>query len=136
MPSLWLLKTEPSTYGFDDLVREGRTVWDGVKNAVALKHLRAMRRGDEVLVYHTGKEKQIVGTARVAADPYPDPRGKDPKLVVVDLEAGSRLPAPVTLASVKADPAFADFALVRLPRLSVMPVSPDQGRRLRTMAGA
>ena len=118
----WLLKTEPSTYSFADLVRDGRTTWDGVSNPVALKHLRAMRKGDEALIYHTGEEKAIVGVARIASEPYPDPRAGDPKLVVVELEPVRPLSKPIPLAAVKADRRFAQFELVRIPRLSVLPV--------------
>src|SRR5882724_2391563 len=98
MPNYWLLKTEPSTYSFTDLEREKRAVWDGVSNALALKHLRSMRRGDLTFIYHTGNEKQIVGIAEVTSNPYPDPKENDPKLVVVDLAPRGRLPRPVTLA--------------------------------------
>ena len=122
----WLLKTEPSTYSYADLVRERRTTWDGVANPTALSHLRAMRKGDEAFVYHTGDEKAIVGIARVASDAYPDPKLSDPKRVVVDLEPVRPLEAPITLATVKADKRFVDFALVRISRLSVMPVTASQ----------
>ena len=105
----WLLKTEPSSYSFEDLAREGRTVWEGVGNALALRHLRAARQGDEALVYHTGDEKAVVGIARVVSDPYPDPRQDDPRRVVIDLEPVRRLPEPVSLLDIKADPAFRDF---------------------------
>ena len=121
----WLLKTEPSTYAWADLVRAGRAVWDGVRNPAALGHLRGMRPGDEAFIYHTGGEKAVVGVARVATAAYPDPGAGDPRLVVVDLEPVRALASPVTLAAVKADPRFAGFALVRVPRLSVMPVSPE-----------
>jgi predicted RNA-binding protein with PUA-like domain len=131
----WILKTEPSTYGFPDLVRERRTRWEGVSNAVALKHLRSMREGDDALIYHTGNEKSLIGLARIASAPYPDPAQKDEKLVVVDVEAGKALPRPVSLAEIKADPAFKDLGLVRLSRLSVVPVEPDQWKRLLAMAG-
>ena len=134
--SYWILKTEPSTYSFDDLQRAKTAVWDGVKNPVALKHLRAMQRGDEVLVYHTGDEKAVIGRARVTKTAYPDPKKKDPKLVVVDLAAGARLPAAVTLAAIRADPAFRDLPLVRMPRLSVQPVSETQWKRLLKMGGS
>ncbi len=136
MPSRWILKTEPGTYSFEDLVRERRTCWDGVANPVALKHLRAMRPGDPVLIYHTGKERRAVGLAKVVSDPYPDPKGKDPARVVVDLEADRPLARPVTLAEVKADPAFRDLALVRMGRLSVVPVPPEQWTRLLAMSRA
>lgn len=133
MPNYWILKTEPSTYSFDRLATERRAVWDGVTNALALKHIRSMAKGDHAFIYHTGDEKALVGLARIASDPYPDPN--DPKLAVVDLEAGERLPRPVTLAAVKADPAFAELGLVRMSRLSVVPVPPDHWKRLRVMAG-
>lgn len=129
----WLLKTEPSTYSFDDLVRDKRTTWDGVSNPVALKHLRAMRKGDQAFVYHTGDEKAIVGLARIASDPFPDPKLDEASRVVIDLEPGRALRKPVTLAAVKADRRFADFALVRISRLSVMPVSPDQWKHILAM---
>ena len=131
----WILKTEPSTYGFPDLVRERRTRWEGVSNAVALKHLRSMLEGDDALIYHTGNEKSLIGLARIASAPYPDPARKDERLVVVDVEAGKALPRPVPLAEIKADPAFKDLGLVRLSRLSVVPVEPDQWKRLLAMAG-
>jgi predicted RNA-binding protein with PUA-like domain len=135
MASHWILKTEPTEYGFPDLVREGRTRWSGVSNAVALKHLRSMREGDDALIYHTGNEKALIGRARIASAPYPDPDQDDPRLVVVDIEAGQPLPRRVTLAEVKADPAFKDFGLVRLSRLSVIPVEPPLWARLLKMAG-
>jgi predicted RNA-binding protein with PUA-like domain len=131
----WVLKTEPSTYGFSDLVRERRTRWEGVSNPVALKHLRSMLEGDDALIYHTGNEKSLVGLARIASAPYPDPAQKDERLVVVDVEAGKALPRRVSLAEIKAEPAFKDLGLVRLSRLSVVPVEPDQWKRLLAMAG-
>ena len=130
----WILKTEPSTYSFHDLVKAKRAVWDGVANPVALKHLREMAVGDEVIIYHTGDEKACVGLAKVVKAAYPDPKAGDPKLVVVDLEAGKPLANPVTLAGIKADPAFADMALVRQGRLSVVPVPATLWQRLLTMA--
>ena len=130
----WLLKTEPSAYSYETLVRDGRTTWDGVKNPLALKHLASVRRGDSVFIYHTGGEKAVVGIARATSDAYPDPKKKDPKLLVVDLEPQSSLAKPVTLASIKADRRFAGFDLVRLPRLSVMPVSAEQAAAIEEMA--
>lgn len=130
----WLLKSEPGTYSFSDLTREGSTCWDGVSNPVALGHLRAMKKGDEAFFYHTGAEKAIVGLARIVSDPYPDPKLGDPRRVVVDVAAQRPLDHPVTLAAVKADPRFKDFALVRIGRLSVMPVSPGQWTALLAMA--
>ena len=133
MPNYWVVKTEPSTYSFDDLARQKTAVWDGVKNNLALKHLGSMKPGDEVLVYHTGDEKAVVGVAQVTRAAYPDPKQNDPKLVVVDLKAGARLPRPVPLAEIKKDRAFADLALVRIGRLSVSPVSAEQYQRLLRM---
>jgi predicted RNA-binding protein with PUA-like domain len=128
----WLVKEEPSNYNFAQFQADGRTVWSGVKNPVAQKHLRAMTPGDLVFYYHTGDEKQIVGTARVAAAPYRDPN--DGRFTVVELECDRALAMPVTLKAVKADPRFADFALVRVPRLSVMPVTDEQWTALNAMA--
>ena len=136
MPNYWIVKTEPSTYSFDQLERDATTVWDGVRNNLALKHLREMKRGDPVLVYHSGEEKAVVGLAEVAAEAYPDPKQKDPKLVVVDLKAAGRLPRPVPLAEIKQEPAFADLALVRIGRLSVAPASAEQFKRLLKMGGS
>ncbi len=128
-----MLKTEPSEYGYPDLARDRGTRWEGVSNPVALKHLRAMREGDDALIYHTGKEKALVGLARVVGAPYPDPG--NPKLVVVDVAPVEPLPRAVTLAEIKNEPAFADLGLVRVPRLSVVPVEPAQWRRMLAMAG-
>ena len=133
--SFWLLKTEPDHYSYADLERDGATVWDGVSNNAALLHIRNMRPGDLALIYHTGDERQAVGLAEVTSAPYPDPKESDPKLVVVDVKPLRRLPQPVTLAAVKADPAFADFALVRQGRLSVVPATDAQWARLLAMAG-
>lgn len=130
MTSHWLLKTEPSTYSFDRLVAEKRAVWDGVRNNLALIHLRGMKPGDKLLIYHSGAEKAVVGTAKVVAAAYPDPRGTDPKQVVVDVAPDSRLAGPVPLATIKADPALAELPLIRNSRLSVMPVTPDQWKRI------
>ncbi len=130
MPNRWLLKTEPSTYSFDDLTRDRRTTWDGVRSALAQQHLRAMRSGDEVLVYHSGRDKAVIGLAKVARSPFPDPEAGDPNLVAIGLAAGRRLASPVTLAAIKTDPVFEAFALVRLSRLSVMPVAAAEWKRV------
>ncbi len=135
MSSYWIVKTEPSTYSYDDLAGQKTAVWDGVKNNLALKHLRQMKPGDRVLVYHTGDEKAVVGVADVTSEAYPDPKQKDPKLAVVDFRAVGRLPRPVPLAEIKKDRAFADLGLVRMGRLSVMPVPPDQYQRLLKLGG-
>jgi predicted RNA-binding protein with PUA-like domain len=137
----FLLKTEPSTYSFADLVRDKRCTWDGVTNAAALIHLRSIKKGDEVLIYHTGDEKAIVGLARATSNAYEDPRqpGKtpqgQPKFAVIDLAPAKAAKSPVTLAAIKADQAFADFALVKISRLSVMPVPPAIEKALRETAG-
>ena len=132
----FLVKTEPSTYSFADLQRDRRTVWDGVSNPVALKHLATIRKGDTVVVYHTGDEKQAVGLAVAASDAYPDPKLKNPKRPVVDLAADRALPKPVTLSAAKADAVLKGTELARLPRLSVMPFTEAQFQRLLRMAGA
>jgi len=122
----WLVKEEPAHYPFSQFLEDGTTVWSGVRNLVAQKNLRAMTPGDKVFYYHTGREKAVIGIAKVASAPRPDPADKTGKLVVVDLAAVKALKRPVTLAEVKAVKGFADFALVRLPRLSVMPVTDEQ----------
>ena len=132
----FLVKTEPSTYSFADLERDRRTVWDGVSNPVALKHLASIKKGDTVVVYHTGDEKQTVGLAVALSDAYPDPKLKDPRRPVVDLGADRPLPKPVTLAQVKGDAVLKATELARLPRLSVMPFTEAQFQRLIRLAGA
>jgi predicted RNA-binding protein with PUA-like domain len=127
---MWLLKTEPSTYAYDDLERDKRATWDGVKNPVALRNLREMKEGDAALIYHTGDEKAVVGTALVARAAYPDPKSKDPRLVVVDLTPAGRLARPITLAEIKQLPAFADSPLLRQGRLSVVPLTKEQWNAL------
>jgi predicted RNA-binding protein with PUA-like domain len=121
---MWLLKTEPGEYSYDDLERQGSARWDGVRNPVALRNLRAMKQGERVLVYHTGSEKAVVGEAVVARAAYPDPRNA--RLAVVDLEPRGRLARPVTLAELKALAAFASSPLVRQGRLSVVPLTAEQ----------
>jgi predicted RNA-binding protein with PUA-like domain len=122
-------------YPYDQLEREGQAVWDGVTNALALKHIRSMSKGDSALIYHAGQGKELVGLARITSDPYPDPKHDDPKIVVVDVSAERRLPTRVSLAEVKADSRFADLGLVRLSRLSVIPVPADQWKSLLQMGG-
>jgi predicted RNA-binding protein with PUA-like domain len=130
----WLLKTEPEEYSFDDLIRDKKTVWDGVTNPLALKHLRAIRKGDELLIYHTGNTRAAVGLARAESDPYPDPSKQEPKVVMVDVVPVRRLAQPVTLEAIKTAPAFRGFELVRLPRLSVMPVPATLWKRILQMS--
>jgi predicted RNA-binding protein with PUA-like domain len=127
---MWLLKTEPAEYSYDDLEREKQGRWDGVRNPVALRNLRAMKAGDRVLVYHTGAEKAVVGRAEVVAEAYPDPKAKGGTLVVVDVVARGRLERPVTLAEIKAMDEFAQSPLVRQGRLSVVPITAPQWKAL------
>ena len=131
MPRRWLFKTEPTEYSYSNLELEKKTVWDGVGNNLALKNLREVRLGDEVLIYHSGDEKAIVGIAEAITDAYPDPHDADEKIVVVNLKPKRRLTRPITLAEVKAIEELSDFDLIRLPRLSVMPVSPHQWSTLQ-----
>lgn len=123
---MWLLKTEPSEYSFDDLVREGRTMWSGVRNPVALRNLRAMALGDRCFVYHTGDERAVVGLAKVVQAAYPDPTAKNERIVVVDLAAVARLRRAVSLAEMKRMVVFKDSPLVRQGRLSVVPLTASQ----------
>jgi len=136
MANRWLLKTEPGEYSFEDLVRDGKTVWDGVTNALALKYLRSLRKGDELLIYHTGNVRAAVGLARATGEPYPDPERQDLKIVVVDVVPVRGLKRAVTLEAIKADKRFRDFELVRLPRLSVMPVPDPVWDAILKMAGS
>ena len=133
--SNWLFKEEPTHYSYDDLVRDGRTSWTGVRNALAQKHLRSVKKGDRIFFYHTGDEKSIVGIAKAADAAYPDPADKSGKLYAVDVVPVKKLKSAVTLASVKAEKAFADFPLTRMPRLSVMPVPDETWARILEMAG-
>ena len=132
--ALWLCKQEPSCYSFDDLVRDGSTVWDGVSNALARKHLRQMRPGDRVFFYHTGKEKAVVGEMVVAGEPRPDPNAGDEAAVAVDMKPVRKLARPVSLAEIKADKLLAGWDLVRLSRLSVVPVTEAQWKRVESIA--
>ena len=123
---MWLLKTEPTAYAYEDLEKAGTATWDGVTNPVALKNLRRMQEGDRAIIYHTGDEKAAVGLARVTKAAYPDPKAGDPKRVVVDLEPVGRLARPVALARIKSLPVFAESPLVRQGRLSVVPLTHAQ----------
>ncbi|MGH7213599.1 MAG: EVE domain-containing protein [Tepidisphaeraceae bacterium] len=134
--ALWLLKTEPDCYSWADLTRDKQATWDGVSNALALKHIRSMQKGDRVLIYHTGGERAAVGVAEVVSAPYPDPKEGDEKLVVVDLKPRRALPRPVTLDDIKADKAFAGWELLRIGRLSVVPVPEAMWKRIEELADA
>ncbi|HMY73778.1 MAG TPA: EVE domain-containing protein [Blastocatellia bacterium] len=135
MAKRWLFKTEPSEYSYDDLERDKKTVWDGVSNNLALKNLRDVRLGDEILIYHTGNDKAIVGLAEVISDPYPDPKENDEHLTVVNLKPKRRFTRQVTLTEIKNSEALKEFDLVRLPRLSVMPVSKEHWQVLEELLG-
>jgi predicted RNA-binding protein with PUA-like domain len=132
----WLVKEEPENYSYTTFLKDRTTVWAGVRNPVAQRNLREMKKGDRVFFYHTGKEKQIVGTATVAKTAYPDPKDKAGNLVVVELAAGKALKRPVTLAEVKTDKRFADMPLVRIARLSVQPVTDDQWDMIEAISKA
>ncbi len=131
----WLLKSDPDTYSFADLVTEERTMWDGVKNAQALIHIRAMHDEDRVLIYHSGNQPSIVGVGTIESEAYPDPDEDDPKLVVVNVRADKWAATPLSLTTIKADPIFAAMPLVKQPRLSVMPVTDEQWRRIVELIG-
>ena len=130
----WLMKEEPEHYSYDQLVKERKTVWAGVRNPLAQKHLRSIKKGDRIFYYHTGKEKAIVAIASAASDAYLDPNDATKKSSVVDVAPVKKLARPVTLAEIKADRAFADFPLVRMSRLSVMPVTDDAWARIEKMS--
>ena len=130
----WLLKSEPQDYSWADLAQDGRTVWNGVKNPLALKYLRTMQPADEALIYHTGIERRVVGVAEIITLPYPDPALDDPLRVVVEITAVRSLPQPVTLAQIKQGN-FTGFDLIRLPRLSVVPVPTEYWQRILQLAG-
>lgn len=132
--SHFLLKTEPRGYSFEDLEGEGETVWDGVRNALALSHMRKVKAGDEVVIYHSGKESSAVGLAKVRRGAYRDPSSDDERVVVLDIAPLRRLERPVSLKELKADPAFSGSDLARLPRLSVVPLSTGQWRRILALA--
>ena len=132
--SRWLLKTEPDCYSWDDLVRDKKTVWDGVTNALALKHIRSIKKGDEALIYHTGDERSAIGIAQVSSDPYADPKEGDDRLAVVDLKPKKKLANPVSLSDIKADPAFAGWQFLRIGRLSVVEVPDAMWDRILELA--
>jgi predicted RNA-binding protein with PUA-like domain len=130
----WLFKEEPDHYSLEDLFRDKRTVWDGVENNLALMHLRSVQKGDRVLYYHTGSEKAIVGVMEIVKGPYRDPTRDDARFVVVEVKPVRRLDRPVSLAEIKANPKFADFALVRNSRLSIMPVTDEQWKEIERLS--
>jgi predicted RNA-binding protein with PUA-like domain len=132
----WLFKEEPSSYSFAQFSKDKHTVWSGVRNPLAQKHLHAVKKGDQIFYYHTGNEKAVVGIARAASDAYADPKDKTGKAAVVDVVPERALKRPVTLAEIKARKTFASFPLTRLPRLSVMPVSESEWKEIVRMSEA
>ena len=132
----WLVKSEPGTYSFAQLQKDKRTQWDGVRNFAAALNLKAMKKGDQCLFYHSGEGKEIVGIADVLKEARPDPKDKTGKFVMVEIGAVKPLPKPVTLAAIKADPKFKDFQLVRQSRLSVVPVDAAHWKSILKMGGA
>src|SRR5438045_6812341 len=130
----WLLKTEPDSYSWDDLARDKKTTWDGVSNALALKHIRTMKKGDLALIYHTGDERAAVGIAEVTSAPHPNPKENDERLAVVDLKPKKKLARPVALDEFKADKTFAGWDLLRIGRLIVVPVRQKVWERILELA--
>ncbi|QJW45805.1 EVE domain-containing protein [bacterium BFN5] len=130
----WLAKTEPESYSYEDLERLGRDPWNGVKNFTALKHISNMRPGDLVFIYHTGKEKAIVGVAEVVSQPYPDPTETDKRFIATDVEPRYRLDRPISLKEIKQNPVFDEWELVRQSRLSVMPVTAEHWSLVHSLA--
>ncbi|CAN5322110.1 EVE domain-containing protein [soil metagenome] len=133
--SYWLVKSEPTTYAFEDLVRDGKTVWDGVRNNAAALHLKAMKVGDQAFFYHSQEGKAVVGIAKVAREAFPDASDPAGRFVAVELAPVRALKGPVTLADMKANPALAGMEMLRQSRLSVSPVSPGQWAEILKMAG-
>jgi predicted RNA-binding protein with PUA-like domain len=133
--TIWVLKTEPGDFSFDDLVARGVEPWDGVSNPTALRNLRAAQDGETVVIYHTGDERQAVGLGVVVRTFYPDPKKNDDKAIVIDVRAGARLPKPVRLEQIKADGRFSDSPLVKMGRLSVVPLTDDEYAALLELSG-
>ena len=130
----WLFKEEPTHYGYDELVKDKKTMWSGVKNPLAQKHLRSVKKGDQIFYYHTGDEKAVVGIAKAVSAAYPDPDDASGKYVAVDLAPVKRLPRPVTLAEIKAEPRLAKMELIRQSRLSVAPVRDEEWKVVLELA--
>ena len=130
----YLFKEEPTHYNYDDLARDGKTSWTGVRNPLAQKHLRSVKKDDQIFFYHTGDEKAVVGIMRAAGNAYADPADKTGKLYAVDVIPVKKLKNPVTLAAIKADRRFAQLPLTRMPRLSVMPVDEREWNAILAMS--
>lgn len=134
-PSYWLLKSEPAKYSWSDLVRDGRAVWDGVRNPQAAIYLKAMRVGDLAFIYHSNQGLAVVGVAEITREAYPDPSDPTGRAVALDIRPLEPLRRAVSLAEIKAEPTLAGMALLRLPRVSVTPVTPEAWARIVAMAG-
>jgi len=134
MPNRWLFKTEPQDYSYDDLERDQRVIWSGVRNSVTLKNLRDVRLGDQILIYHEGDENAVVGMAEAVTDAYPDPKEDDASVVVVEIKPKRKFAEPVLLAEIKATEELGDFDPARLPLLSVMPVSNAQWAAIQELS--
>lgn len=130
----WLVKSEPSTYSWEQFKKDGTTTWDGVRNYAARNHLRSMKKNDEVFFYYSMEQHEIVGTAKVSKEAYPDPTADDDTWVAVELKAGKKLKKPVSLKEIKANPALKDMALVRISRLSVSPVTDREWETIMDMS--
>lgn len=130
----WLFKTEPECYSWDDLIRDKKTVWDGVTNALALKHIRSIKKGDLAFIYHTGEERTVIGIAEVVSAPYADPREEDERLTVVDVKPKRKLAQGVTISDIKADPTFAGWDFIRNGRLSVVPTPDKMWKRIEELS--
>ncbi|NLG63722.1 MAG: EVE domain-containing protein [Candidatus Cloacimonetes bacterium] len=133
MSAYWAFLADPASYGWDDLVRETRAVWDGVRNAAAQRNMQRCEKGDEVLIYHTAPDKAAIGIARVVRTAYPDPNND--KLVVVDIEPVRPLERPIPLAEMKADDVLKDMSFVRMPRVAVQPITAQQWKRILKLGG-
>ena len=133
--SYWLVKSEPNVYSFDDLVKEKQTIWSGVRNYAARIHLKAMKKGDEVLIYHSNEGMEIVGIAKVSKEFYQDPTTEDTNWVAVDIKPAKKLKKAVTLSQIKTDKRLKEMALVRLGRLSVQPVTEKEWKIIMELAG-
>ena len=130
----WLLKTEPDCYTWEDLVRDKKTTWDGISNALALKHLRTMQKGDEALIYHTGDVRSAIGIAKITSKPYANPNEEDERLAVVDLKPLKKLGNPVNISDIKADKTFTGWDFLRISRLSVVPVPDAMWKRIEELS--
>ena len=136
MMDYWLLMADPESYGFDQLEKEPRAVWDGIKGSLAQKHMRSIRKGDSALVYHTAPDKAVVGMARVLSEPYADPKDSEGKRVVVDLRASGRLKSPVSLAALKGNKKLQGMTFMKIQRVAVSPMTEEEFEEICRMGGS